>query len=136
MKNINPRLVVTVLMLISFYLANCQTNVIETIANDDEKLILENFRIQEECWNQKDLVCYMKAYSKEDTIQTVSRNGAIFGYDSILKIYKKYFTKDRMGHLNFNSSHFRKLSEELYFVTGRFTLQLDGQAEQFSSVSR
>lgn len=95
--------------------------------------ILLNFRQQEECWNQKDIICFMEAYSKTEVVQTISDKGVVRGYDNILSNYKKkYFPNGTLGQLFFDRFSFRKLSKKLYFVTGRYNLRLKGTNDLIS----
>lgn len=93
----------------------------------DEKFIKANFMKQEACWNGQDIECYMQAYSTTDEIQTISTGGVTFGYENIISDYKRYFPKGKMGNLYFDEFNFRKLSNKLYFVTGRFNLKFEGR---------
>ncbi len=93
----------------------------------DQQGILDNFKEQEKCWNNNDIECYMNAYSKTDPIQTVSKGGVTFGYENILANYKKYFPKGKMGKLNFDDFNFRRLTNDLFFVTGRFNLKFENR---------
>jgi len=95
----------------------------------DEALITDNFTAQENCWNNHDIECYMQAYAPFEDIQTVSRGGVRYGYDDIIGNYKKYFPKERMGNLHFDNIAMRRLSDNLYFVSGRFNLKFDGREE-------
>ena len=93
----------------------------------DRRGILENFEEQRRCWNKGDLVCYMKAYEHSDSIMTVSRRGVTLGYDNILKKYQQGFPVDKMGQLHFDEFRFKKLSDEYYYVVGRFNLRYEGR---------
>ncbi|MCR9173624.1 MAG: hypothetical protein NXI10_14070 [bacterium] len=88
----------------------------------DSTAIMQNFKKQEECWNSQDLECYVEAYYPSQSVQTVSRAGVTKGYDAILKDYQKYFPKDRMGKLHFDQMELKRLSDEYYYVVGRFNL--------------
>ncbi|MBA4745985.1 MAG: nuclear transport factor 2 family protein [Muricauda sp.] len=117
-------IVVSLLLLFTEYLgAQGMEKKYDAIDQKAKAQILMNFKYQEECWNNQDLVCYMEAYSKTDRIQTISSGGVTFGYDHILSNYQRYFPKDRMGQLRFDQFNFRKLSRKLCFVTGRFNLE-------------
>ncbi|TJY37076.1 DUF4440 domain-containing protein [Pontimicrobium aquaticum] len=92
--------------------------------------INKNFKKQEDCWNNDDIECYMKAYaSNGDQIQTISTGGVTFGYDNIISDYKRYFPKGRMGKLHYDNVNIRKLSDNLYFVTGRFNLKFENREQ-------
>jgi len=95
----------------------------QTTARQDSLLIINNFNKQEICWNNQDLICYMRAYTKQNTIQTISKAGITTGYDNILADYQRYFPKDRMGKLHFDNMQLKRLSVEYYYVVGRFNLK-------------
>ncbi len=95
----------------------------------DERKIHQNFKKQELCWNNQNIECYMEAYATTESIQTASRGGITFGYDNIIGDYKKYFPKERMGKLHFDNFNYRRLSDNLYFVTGRFNLKFQDRKE-------
>ncbi|MEZ4811192.1 MAG: serine hydrolase [Allomuricauda sp.] len=95
---------------------------------DDQK-IRQNFEKQEVCWNNADIECYMEAYAATEPIQTASTGGITYGYDNIIGNYKKYFPKERMGHLYFDNISTRRLSDNLYYVTGRFNLKFPDREE-------
>ncbi len=96
----------------------------------DDFKIRNNFKKQEECWNRADIECYMRAYATSEPIQTASRGGITHGYDNIIGDYRKYFPKERMGKLYFDNINTRKLSDELYFVTGRFNLKFPDREDE------
>ncbi len=91
--------------------------------------IKANFKKQEMCWNNSDLVCYMQAYATTEEIQTISRAGVTKGYDVILKQYQQYFPPERMGKLHFDHMQFRKIGAKYYYVIGRFNLTFAEQEE-------
>lgn len=95
----------------------------------EEQAILDNFKQQEDCWNEGSIECYMKAYVKSDSIRTISRNGVTYGYEPILQNYLKYYPEGTMGKLHFDQVNLTRLSEEYYYVTGRFNLTQEGKPE-------
>ena len=74
----------------------------------------------------------MEAYAASLPIQTVSRGGVTHGYDHIIANYRTYYPKDRMGKLHFDKLETRRLDDDLYFVTGRFNLNIPGREEPVS----
>ncbi|WP_421801332.1 hypothetical protein [Flagellimonas sp.] len=96
------------------------------IDSKDKKAILLNFQRQEECWNKKDIDCFMEAYSKINLVQAISSNGIVYGYERILSNYKeRYYPNGTVGQLSFDRFNFRKLTRKLYFVVGRYNLKLE-----------
>jgi len=47
-------------------------------------------------------------------------SGAVYGRDSILAFYKKYWPKEKMGHLKLTHDCIERLSPGYYFVSGFF----------------
>ncbi|GEM_PF-1938597 len=94
----------------------------ETTAEEDSIAIMGNFERQEECWNNHDLDCYVEAYHDAPDVQTVSRLGLTKGYENILNDYKTYFPEERMGKLFFDEINLKRLSDQYYYVVGRFNL--------------
>lgn len=130
MKKTSLQLIL-LLFICTFNIVSAQEN--DKIHNKAEKRILENFDEIVRCWNNQDLDCYMKAYSTKDELQTINKGGVTFGYDKILNNFKKHFPKDKMGILSFDNFNFRKLTNRLYFVTGKFYLKSKDKEKPFSS---
>ena len=101
----------------------------ENQIDEDENAIRENFKKQEECWNKGSIECYMKAYFHSDSIRTISRGGVTYGYDKIEGNYLKYYPKDKMGKLHFDQMKLTRLSDEFYYVVGRFNLNYPDKDE-------
>ncbi len=90
--------------------------------------ILANFKEQERCWNAHDLECYVKAaYENGPTTKTIGRGGVTYGVENILANYKKYYNDENMGHLFFDQITMDKVTNKIYFVTGRFNLEYEGK---------
>ncbi|MEQ8908145.1 MAG: hypothetical protein RIC95_03055 [Vicingaceae bacterium] len=89
----------------------------------DSALIMENFSRQEECWNNEDLACYVEAYHPKKQVQTISRAGVTKGKKAVLDQYQRYYPSGRMGHLHFDEIELKRISEEYYYVVGRFNLK-------------
>lgn len=115
-------LLIPVILLSACESKDYQSYVSEAVLENDSALIMENFRLQEECWNNGDIECYMQAYHPEKAIETISRAGVTDGYDAILGQYKKYFPKEKMGALHFDEFRIKPLNHQYYYVVGRFNL--------------
>ena len=99
------------------------------VQDADLEAVKANFTQQAACWNAEDLECYVQAYFPGNASMTVSRAGITKGTDNILKQYKKYFPRDKMGKLHFDQFQYRRLSPEYYYVIGRFNLKYDNAEE-------
>lgn len=97
----------------------------------DEQAIRNNFKKQEDCWNQGSIDCYMTAYLQSDSIRTISRDGFTYGYAHIRQNYLTYFPSDKMGQLHFDELSLTRLSDDHYYVVGRFNLVLPKREEPY-----
>jgi ketosteroid isomerase-like protein len=103
-----------------------------TIAqNDDAAAVHKVLDDQVTYWNKGDVVTFMKGYWNSDSVMFVTKNGPVYGYQTVLAHYKKSFpNKAAMGDLTFSGLILKRLSSEYYFVVGAFhlkgTANLDG----------
>lgn len=88
----------------------------------DEQAIRDNFKKQEDCWNQGSIDCYMTAYLQSDSIRTISRAGITYGFGAIRQNYLHYYPPGKMGRLHFDNFSLTRLSDNYYYVVGRFNL--------------
>jgi uncharacterized protein (TIGR02246 family) len=86
----------------------------------DEKAILEVMDEEIRTWNAGNIEGYVNLYAPHDSTRMLYSTGAVYGKDSILAFYKKYWPKDRMGKLSFSEVRLERLSDEYYFTSGYF----------------
>lgn len=95
----------------------------------DEKAILELMREEERAWNSGNIEAYVDLYAAHDSTRMIYSSGAVYGKDSILAFYKKYWPKERMGQLTLDGERLEKLSDEYYYVSGFFHVRYpDGKS--------
>lgn len=88
------------------------------------KHIADVLHKQAAAWNDGDIDVYMQGYWNNDSLLFIGSKGPVYGYKPTLERYKKsYPDKEAMGMLSFSSLTFKQLSDEYYFVTGRWSLQ-------------
>lgn len=104
---------------------------LDAVARADEQAIRENFKKQEDCWNQGSIDCYMTAYLRSDSLRTISREGVAYGYDRIRQNYLTNFPPGRMGRLYFDNLNLTRLSDEYYYAVGRFNLVFPERSEPY-----
>jgi len=86
-----------------------------------EEEILDRMAIQTECWNSGDIDCFMIGYWVSDSLMFIGSEEVIYGFENTIKrYYDKYPDEESMGKLQFNVQHINKISEDAYFVVGRF----------------
>jgi len=88
----------------------------------DVKAIQALMRTEEEVWNRGDIDAYVQLYAPGDSTRMIYTGGATHGRDSILAFYKKYWPKERMGHLTLTPDGIEKISKKYYYVSGFFAV--------------
>jgi uncharacterized protein (TIGR02246 family) len=95
----------------------------------DEKAILAVMREEEKAWNSGNIEAYVDLYAPEDSTRMIYSTGAVYGKDSILAFYKKYWPKERMGQLTLDGERLERLSDNYYYVSGFFHVRYpDGKS--------
>ena len=88
--------------------------------NKDIQKMLDVMRLEEKYWSAGDIEAYVSLYAPEDSTRMILSKGAVYGKDSILAFYKKYWPKEKMGTLILDGERFERISKKYYFVTGYF----------------
>lgn len=107
--------------LISFFIllslsANAQ--------NKDEQAIRNILTHQITEWNKGNIDGFMKGYWENDSLLFLGKSGPKYGYANTLFNYKKNYPDTTvMGKLAFEILKVQPLSEDTYFVVGKFMLQ-------------
>ncbi len=91
------------------------------MAQDKDAAAIEQIMREEEAvWNRGDIDAYVALYAPEDSVRMLYGSGAVYGRDSILAFYKKYWPKEKMGQLKLRHDCIERLSANYYFVSGFF----------------
>jgi len=88
----------------------------------DVKDIIALMRTEEEVWNKGDIDAYVNLYAPGDSTRMIYTGGVTRGKDNILAFYKKYWPKEKMGHLTLQHDSIEKISDKFYYVSGFFTV--------------
>lgn len=92
--------------------------------SSDETSIRQILADQTAAWNKGDLDNFMKGYWYNDSLLFIGQSGITYGYTNALNNYKKnYDTPDKMGQLFFTLLKLQRLSEDYYFVIGKWLLK-------------
>jgi len=90
----------------------------------DELAICTMLAAQISEWNKGNIDGYMKGYWENDSLVFIGRNGPTYGYHNTLTRYKKaYPDREAMGKLVSTIIAVKRLSDEYYFVIGKWELQ-------------
>ena len=86
----------------------------------DAEKIRSVMRLEERLWSSGDIDGYVSLYADDDSTRMIFTNGAVYGRDSILAFYKRYWPKERMGKLVLDGERLERISRKFYYVTGFF----------------
>ncbi|MDD2792433.1 MAG: nuclear transport factor 2 family protein [Sediminibacterium sp.] len=88
-----------------------------------EAIIRQTLAKQTAAWNSGNLEAFMEGYWKNDSLLFVGKNGPTYGYQTTLQNYRKsYPDHATMGKLEFTLLQVRPLSEDTWFVLGKWAL--------------
>jgi hypothetical protein len=99
----------------------------------DERAVLKILDDQTKYWNEGNLDKFVQGYWHHDSLMFIGKSGVTYGFQNTLNNYKRnYSDTAKMGKLAFNIIKVQKLSNEYYFVVGKWSLKrtvgdLDGQ---------
>ena len=108
-------------------------------ASQDEKEIREVLALQQDCWNNGDLECFMEGYWKSDQLVFIGSKGVTYGWQNTLDNYRKsYPDKESMGELTFELIQLEPLSDDFWTVIGKWNLKrkADNPNGHFSLIFR
>jgi ketosteroid isomerase-like protein len=89
----------------------------------DKNIILGILDKQTKAWNDGDIDKFMEGYWNNDSLMFVGKNAVTYGYKNTVENYKKaYPDTAATGKLSFNILQIKKLSNEYYFVLGKWIL--------------
>jgi ketosteroid isomerase-like protein len=75
-------------------------------------------------WNNGNIDGYMKGYWESDSLLFIGSKGPRYGYGATLKRYKEaYPDAGHMGRLKSTIVSMRKLSDDYYFIVGKWALK-------------
>jgi ketosteroid isomerase-like protein len=104
--------------------------------SNDTILIREKLEMQAVAWNSGDLNGFMDVYERSDSLVFVGKSGVTYGWDNVLRQYKKrYPTQKEMGSLHFDVLELRLIGKHHYLMIGRWSLKREvGDIEGYFSL--
>ncbi|MCX8160281.1 MAG: nuclear transport factor 2 family protein [Candidatus Saccharicenans sp.] len=89
--------------------------------------ILKVLERQKEAWNRGDLEGYMAYYWKSDELTFQSGASRVRGWQNLLERYRKSYSGDRMGQLDFSDLEVKILGSDYALVLGRWNVAVRGE---------
>jgi len=109
-------ILLTIPLLISFHFAPDSQNI-----KNEIQAVLEQQKIS---WNEGNIEGFMEHYWKSDKFTFQSGNQRLRGWNALLSRYKKSYSGENMGTLDFTDIEIRVLSSDFAYVMGRWKLAL------------
>jgi len=89
----------------------------------DEKDVRQLLTEQDAAWNRGDIEGFMKGYWLSDSLMFIGKSGITYGWQKTMENYKnRYPDTAAMGKLNFEYIEMKQLSENYFFVVGKWHL--------------
>ena len=89
----------------------------------EEMVIRGALNEQLTAWNKGDLERFMGTYWRSDSLMFIGKSGVTYGWQATLDNYKKgYPDTAAMGKLAFNLLEVRRISDNYFFVVGKWHL--------------
>lgn len=91
--------------------------------NKDKEAVMNVLALQQEAWNNADIITFMDYYWKSDNLQFIGSNGPVYGWQKTLERYQRaYPNKEAMGELTFDIINMDQRSKKVMSVVGKFNL--------------
>lgn len=91
--------------------------------SSDETNIRKILDEQTSEWNGGNIEGFMKGYWKSDSLMFIGSSGISWGWTKALENYKKHYPDTTaMGKLSFDVLMVKKLSDEYFYVVGKWSL--------------
>lgn len=98
--------------------------------NKDEQQILSILNTQSKSWNAGKIDEFMKGYWNSDSLMFIGSSGITYGYNTTLEsYYKRYPDRDAMGELTFTILKLNRISNDSYFVIGKWFLKREKKGD-------
>jgi hypothetical protein len=90
----------------------------------DEASVLKILAEQTKFWNEGKMDQFVKGYWEHDSLMFIGQSGVTYGYRNMLNNCKKnYSDTTKMGKLAFEIIKVQRLSDQYYFVVGKWFLK-------------
>jgi ketosteroid isomerase-like protein len=122
------RIIIVALLIIITFSCSRNINNLQSISNAKTQIrkVMKN---QEKAWSQGNISDFMAGYWKSDSLKFVGSRGISYGWRTTLENYKKSYPDTKtMGKLHFDIDLIEKLSDDTYYLIGRYTLKREKDA--------
>jgi hypothetical protein len=96
--------------------------------SQDEVLLSVQMTMDEQimCWNSGDIVCFMEAYWKSDSLLFIGKSGVNYGWQKTVDNYRvSYPDSEAMGKLTFENEVMQFIDNKTIQVVGKWHLERD-----------
>jgi len=116
-----------VLLLLFFFLANLAT---PSQNENIRKELIHILDLQKAAWNEQDIEGFMAYYWNSEQFTFQSGASRLYGWKTLLERYKKSYSGENWGKLDFTDLEVNALSADSAYVLGRWKLDLQGTTKE------
>lgn len=120
----SPFIILILSMILPLVTAGCRGQESEPAEVEQVTRVLE---LQKDAWNRGDLEGYMVYYWRSDQLTFQSGANRVRGWETLLERYKKGYSGDRMGQLDFSDLEVKPLGRDFALVLGRWSVDIQGE---------
>ena len=84
--------------------------------------IFKTLELQKDAWNRGELEGYMAYYWKSDELTFQSGANRVRGWETLLERYRKSYSGEKMGRLDFSDLEIKILGRDYALVLGRWSV--------------
>jgi beta-aspartyl-peptidase (threonine type) len=92
--------------------------------------LLQVLDLQKAAWNKQDIEEFMAYYWNSDQFTFQSGASRLYGWKTLLERYKKSYSGENWGKLDFTDLEVNALSADSAYVLGRWKLDLQGTTKE------
>ncbi len=115
----------TLMLLILFSCAEPALNILKI--KEEIQTVLDR---QKASWNEQSIEGFMEDYWKSEDFTFQSGNSRLYGWEALYSRYKKSYTEENWGKLDFTDIEIKVLSNDYVYVLGRYKLALKDSSKE------
>jgi ketosteroid isomerase-like protein len=113
-----------VLFIVGLAIVVLQNTALAQAIDTEKQSISKVLQLQQQAWNNGDIIGFMDSYWKSDSLEFVGKKGLTRGWDNTVAMYKKsYPNKESMGMLNFEILSIDMLTQNAAYLVGSWHLK-------------
>jgi len=111
-------------LLLILFIGGASLAMAQADFRSDSSSVVDKLFVQQACWNNGDIDCFMETYWKSDSLKFIGKDGITYGWQATIDRYKsKYPDQSYMGTLSFNVLALEYLGSNTLMLVGKWDLK-------------